>query len=66
MTVNDLKEVNEIVLNYKIKPATWCDILNAMGITKFEKLDDGYIIIQNRLLTRIIFAEEKNDEKKTS
>ena len=66
MTVNDLKEVNEIVLNNKIKPATWCDILNAMGITKFFKLDDGYIIIQNRLLTRIIFAEEKNDEKKTS
>ena len=51
MTVNDLKEVNEIVLNYKIKPATWCDFLNAMGITKFEKLDDGYIIIPNRLLT---------------
>ena len=41
--VEDLREE----LTLKSRPSVICDFLDILGVTKFEKLNDGYCIIQD-------------------
>lgn len=60
--VDDLRDA----LSTKLSPFVICDLLDNLGVTKFEKLNDGYCIIQYGFFTRITVEEVEDDEKETS